>query len=280
MSLSTSHGWDKAGGGRQADTPPPPLPQSLPGRAAGVGLGGLVPSSTSDTPPSGLFVVDRHEARLKRLRRSVLTTARLQVEELEAGKTRHHAVMVTLTYRPGVEWCPYQITKYLKAVRQWCRRRGADARYLWVHELTKAGKTHYHVLFWLPKALQMPKADKQGWWPHGMTKTEAVRRSAVAYVAKYASKGTDDKLPKGCRLTGSGGLNEDSRSQRAWWACPGYVREWCEDYTLCPRRCPGGGWVAKASGDYLPAQFEVVCLWPLTVRRISETAGGAESLIR
>lgn len=176
--------------------------------------------------------------------------------------------MVTLTYRLEDDYCPLQITRYIKQVRQWFLRRGALVRYLWVHELTKAGKTHYHVLFWLPKRLQMPKADKRGWWPHGMTKTEAVRKNAVGYVAKYASKGTDDKVPKGARLCGSGGLSAVARHERAWWSCPGYVREWCPDYSERPRRAIGGGWVNHETGDFLPAQFEVVKRWPLTIKRI------------
>jgi len=113
----------------------------------------------------------------------------------------------------------------------------------------------------------MPKADKTGWWPHGMTKTEKVQRNAVGYVAKYASKGTDDKLPKGARLTGSGGLSLDGRLRRAWWMCPGYIRAWCPDYSDRPRRASGGGWLAKTTGDYLPSLFEVVRRYPLMVRR-------------
>lgn len=238
--------------------------------------GGLVHTSTSDTLPPQ-FIVDAHESRLKRLRRSVITSARLIQEQVDLETSeRHHAVMVTLTYRLEDDWCPLQITRYIKQVRQWFLRRGSTIRYLWVHELTKAGKTHYHVLFWLPRRLQMPKADKRGWWPHGMTRTEKVKHNAVAYVAKYASKGTDDAVPKGARLCGSGGLSAESRNERAWWACPAYIREWCPDYSDRPRRAQGGGWVNKGTGDFLPSQFEVVRRWPLTIRRIMATVSGEE----
>ena len=44
----------------------------------------------------------------------------------------------------------------------------------------------------------MPKADKQGWWRHGMTNTVPAR-SPVGYLCKYTSKGIDfdswGKLP-------------------------------------------------------------------------------------
>lgn len=248
-------------------------PLALP-QTEGLG-GGLVYTSTSVTRPD-TFTIDPHLARLKRLKRSVLTSARLIQSDVDQDKkSRHYSVMVTLTYRVDQDWTPLQITEYIAVVRAWFRRRGASLRYLWVHELTKAGKTHYHVLFWLPKRYQMPKADKRGWWNHGMTKTEKVRSNAVGYVVKYASKGTDDAVPKGARLTGSGGLTPDARAERAWWLAPGYVRAWCPYYLDRPRRAPGGGWLNKATGDWLAAQYEVICRWPLTVRRIVETAEGA-----
>ena len=231
--------------------------------------GGLVYTSTSITPNIE-FTVDPLISRLKRLKRSVITSARILQTEVENDKSeRHYSVMVTLTYSKDSDYRPKQITRYINSVREWFNRRNAKVRYLWVHELTKAGKTHYHVLFWLPKRLQMPKADKKGWWPHGMTKTEKVKHNAVGYVAKYASKGTGDNVPKHARLCGSGGLTGEGRAERAWWACPGYIREWCSSYSDRPRRAAGGGWVNKASGDYLPAQFVVVRRWPLTLRRVT-----------
>lgn len=108
-----------------------------------------------------------------------------------------------------------------------------------------------------------------------MTRTEKVKRNAVAYVAKYATKGSDDKLPPGARLNGSGGLSSDGRAQRAWWLSPAYVREWCEAWQDRPRRQAGGGWVNKATGDWLPAQFVIVRRWPLTLRRIDAMVAGA-----
>ena len=80
--------------------------------------------------------------------------------------------MVTLTYRDDVDWSPRQVSNYLKCVREWARRKAIFLHYVWVLELTKRGRPHYHVLFWLPKGVSMPKADKQGWWKHGMTRSE------------------------------------------------------------------------------------------------------------
>ena len=98
--------------------------------------------------------------------------------------------MVTLTYREDVEWSPRQVSGYLKCVREWARRKAIFLHYVWVLELTKRGRPHYHVLFWLPKGVSMPKADKQGWWKHGMTRSEWAH-SPVGYLCKYTSKGID-----------------------------------------------------------------------------------------
>ena len=95
--------------------------------------------------------------------------------------------MVTLTYREDVEWSPRQVSGYLKCVREWARRKDIFIHYVWVLELTKRGRPHYHVLFWLPKGVSMPKADKQGWWKHGMTRSEWAH-SPVGYLCKYTSK--------------------------------------------------------------------------------------------
>ena len=51
---------------------------------------------------------------------------------------------------------------FKKCVREWARRKDIFIHYVWVLELTKRGRPHYHVLFWLPKGVSMPKADKQG----------------------------------------------------------------------------------------------------------------------
>ena len=95
--------------------------------------------------------------------------------------------MVTLTYRDDVDWSPRQVSNYLKCVREWARRKAIFLHYVWVLELTKRGRPHYHVLFWLPRGISMPKADKQGWWRHGMTNTVPAR-SPVGYLCKYIKR--------------------------------------------------------------------------------------------
>src|SRR5690606_16986167 len=129
------------------------------------------------------------------------------------------------TYRPDAAWRPEHISQALAAWRK--EMRGRRLRYVWVLELTKAGKPHYHVMVWLPAGVLLEKPDRSGAWPHGMSRIEWAR-NAVGYLVKYASKGTDGiNLPRGARLFGVGGLNADSRLKRAWAMLPRYQRLRC-----------------------------------------------------
>jgi len=240
-------------------------------REAG-GAGGLVPSLTSDTRQSGgRYRLDPKAIRHKRLYRSVKTSARLHEQEMAASGFRFNAWFVTLTYAPGVEWEPLHITKALKAVRSWCARLNVPFRYVWVAEvqayrqLREGGHClHYHLLVFLPRHINLPKFDKRGWWPHGLTQTvKAVK--PVSYMAKYASKGCSCSVPKGARLHGCGGLSHASRWNRTWWLCPAYVRDYWPEPALRPIRAKGGGWLSKATGEFLPSLYAIISFNPLVV---------------
>lgn len=200
--------------------------------------------------------IDQQAMRLRRLKKNVITTARMHSRAMQ--NRQHHALMVTLTYRPGVDWQPEHVSEYIRRVRQWYKRKGHTVRYVWVLELTKAGRPHYHCLFWHPagRGLSMPKADRRGWWPHGMTRTERAR-NAVGYLAKYASKGSDDVMPKGARLYGVGGLSMAHRLERAWWNLPVTVRRWGFPADRW-RRASGGGWVCRATGEHRDPCWRVI----------------------
>lgn len=156
--------------------------------------------------------------------------------------------MLTATYRPEVEWSRRHISECLKNIRQWLKRRGVECRYVWVMELTKAGKEHYHIVIWLPHGHKLPKLDDAGWWPHGSTRMEWAR-CAVGYVSKYVSKGGDGiNLAKGSRMFGVGGLTGDALREARWWALPRWLRErvqWLGKAT--PRK--GGGWLDHCTGE-------------------------------
>ena len=218
---------------------------------------GLVYSSTSDTRTPQISV-DPRAARLSRLRRGVITGARLHTEQASAGGFRYTAAMLTLTYRDEAEWQPYHVAELMKHIRQWGKRRGFPMRYVWVMELTKAGRPHYHAIFWLPKGVMLPKPDKQGWWSHGMTRIERAR-NAIGYAAKYASKGVDSaaRFPGGARIHACGGLSKALANERAWWLSPAWVRKRWDVPAYQPRQCKGGGWISLATGEWCESPYLV-----------------------
>ena len=215
---------------------------------------GLVHIPTSETNLPDTIRINARDSRGKKLRHNVITSARLIAEGLQEGGFRYRAVMVTLTYRPEVQWFPRHVSEFLDRARKHLHRRfAAPLIYVWVHESTKAGRPHYHVVLFLPRGITLPKPDKQGWWPHGMTRIEWARK-AVGYIAKYASKGSDD-MPKGARCCGTGGMTPSQRQVRRWWRLPGRIRA-----TTVPeddvRRATGGGFVSRVTGERWEAEWE------------------------
>ena len=216
---------------------------------------GLVSILTSDTDYQ-LQLPCPEYLRLKRLQKSVRESAEVIQESLQNARVKYKAHMVTLTYRDDVDWSPRQVSNYLKCVREWARRKAIFLHYVWVLELTKRGRPHYHVLFWLPRGISMPKADKQGWWRHGMTNTVPAR-SPVGYLCKYTSKGIDfdswGKLPRGGRLYGHGGFTPFMRITRVWRLAPSWVRELIDEVDGV--RKVGCYWVNRVSGMGIRSPF-------------------------
>ncbi len=191
------------------------------GAMADAGGSGLVTFKTSDTA-GDVVEIDQVQCRLKRLRRSVTTAARL-FHHVLAGQGFKPA-MLTLTYRDVDGFRPRHISALLQRIRQWIERRRHVLRYVWVAELQRRGALHYHVLLWLPCGLTLPKPDKQGWWPHGSTRIEWAR-NAIGYLCKYVSKlDGQATLPKGARLHGSGGHDDFARQIRQWFNLPTWLK--------------------------------------------------------
>lgn len=229
---------------------------------------GLVSFSTSDKPLIAAaephrIVVDPQGSRLKKMRSGILTAAGLIVARLGASGQRWKPAMVDLTYADADAFDPRQLSGLMKHIREWAKRRGLPPLpYVWVLERgEKRGRLHYHLLIWLPKGVTLPKPDKQGWWPWGHTRIAWARR-AVGYLAKYATKGPRDGsgpfFPKGARIHGKGGLTAVERSQCAWWRAPAWVKQAWPRWEDQPRPAPGGGWVSRVLGDWLPSPWKLV----------------------
>jgi len=206
----------------------------------------------------GVVTLDTHAGRLSKMRRAVLTSCRLLDSDSRAGGGRYYSAFLTLTFRNSEEYSPECISDFIRHVRQWYSRRGVPFRYVWTAELTKRGCLHYHAVCWLPSGLTLPKPDKRGWWPWGMSRIERARH-AGAYIAKYVSKGGGEKgaYPKGARIHGAGGLSAFAADERRWWLCPSWVRDECSVADR-PFRAIGGGFVLRATGLLLDSPWVVV----------------------
>lgn len=213
----------------------------------------------------------RSQRRAMRCRHRTLTRARLLDEGIRKGGFRGRWLMVTGTYREDVNWHADHLSHLMHRMRQWFRRQGVDLRYVWVMELTKRGRPHYHILIWLPRHLMLPCPDKRGWWPHGMTRTE-VARNAVGYLAKYASKmseanwvgdfGDDGQTvvmrayPRHARICGGTVLKADFGREWRYWTAPRWARERVAELTDL-RRVPGG-YLVTDTGEFLPTPWQYI----------------------
>ncbi|MGX2085605.1 rolling circle replication-associated protein [Xanthomonas axonopodis] len=225
---------------------------------------GLVHSSTSDTRRVSM-TLDPNHVRSVRLKKSIITGARLHDQEAKKGAFRGAWYMLTTTYRNRSDCSARDISETLKRIRGFFNRAirlrfrsyRPRFRYLWVGELTKAGVPHYHVLIWIPRGIFIPKADRRGWWPHGHTKMEKAR-NAVGYLAKYASKFCPDMIaafPKGFRTHAIGGLDVESKRELRWWKAPKSARDVFGP--LADIRKALGGYVDKLTGEFWPSPWKV-----------------------
>lgn len=221
------------------------------------GFTGLVSFTTSDIQATRSYseriingsvaFIDPHRQRTAKCRKSLLNAARLVVKDMQSRKTRFKAAMYTLTYKNIEDWKPGHISEYIRHVRQYLAVRGHDTTGIWKTEIQERGAVHYHVIFWLPKGVSLPKPDKQGWWKHGMTKSEWLR-NGYGYVAKYISKDENKLMPKGARMFGLLGLSKDQKREIRWWNTPAYIREqWPIEHD--PVRAKGGGWMSRLTGE-------------------------------
>lgn len=204
------------------------------------------------------------EMRYARLRRNVGVAAKLHSVSITGGKRYYNLCMVTLTYQRDT-WESAHMSAYINHVRMWAARRFAQKlKYVWVAEMQGRGVIHYHVLFFLPKGITMPKADKQGWWPHGATRTERAV-APVNYVMKYASKlHTKKGFPKGARTYGIGGLDQAASRSRRWLNLPAFIKARASINDRWDRAM-GGGWLERSTGQIWPSEWGVCLVTKLKV---------------
>jgi len=195
--------------------------------------------------------------RIRRLKRSVWASGHLH-GIADVGKRPPVCWFVTLTYREIGDWRADHVSAAIERYRQWCRRSGVACRYTWVAELQKRGAMHYHLLAWLPVGVRMPQWDRMpdrkrdAFWGHGYTNTEKAR-AGVGYLMKYLSKlGGFHRFPKGARLYGVGGLDEQSRAVRSWYNLPEWIKAGFGVGEVMRRRC---GHLVRATGEILQSPY-------------------------
>jgi len=254
-----------AGEGRQAVGDGPcsadhnALPSGLVGKQTSDKLGLQSISFTA----SDQYEASRELARSARMRKLRLVVGHHAdtVRDLYAESgVRCQCIMVTLTYAPGAEYSPRQVTEYVRRMRAWLEQRNIAYAYEWVLEMQKRGAPHYHVLWWIPVGKKLPMPDsvtgrqRKRLWPWGLTRIE-LARSGPAYIVKYASKGDQGlPLPRGARLYGVGGFDSAKRLAQ-WRALPAYVRDRTEQGSTV-RRATGGGWLVRDSGEHIQSEWE------------------------
>lgn len=227
-----------------------------PGAPGAGGVSGLVTLKTSDTLIPQSLEIDTKQARLARMRRSLIWASDLIQRAL--GPLTYKPAMLTLTYRDVDGFCPRHVSELLNRIRGWLERRGRKLHYVWVAELQQRGALHYHIVIWLPKGLTLPKPDKQGWWPHGHTRIEWAR-NPIGYLIKYASKlDTKHELPKGARLHGSGGIDQTGKQIRRWVNLPTWLKS-IAGVNCAFVRIKGSGLVERATGVCMPSPWRVSC---------------------
>lgn len=255
---------------------------TAPASAASVAGAGLVPVSTKGTlafPPipegvpvpiwwsENVITIDRQMARVTRLRKGVGIAAKALHN---AAGHRARKIMTTLTYRgDNRTWAANHINAYIRCVKQWyVRLTGKKLPYVWVAELQERGVIHYHCVFWLDRGVTMPKADKRGWWPHGMSKTE-VAKKPIGYLMSYLSKietKNVSEFPHGARIYGIGGLDKSARDCKRWVLWPAYLQGNSE-VGQCFKPAKGGGFVDHSTGEFFSAEY-------------APTGGGYRSYVR
>lgn len=234
------------------------------------------------------ILVGRHR-RFNRMKRTLSAFFRFTSEEVQAGNPfkpkyancrnapgQFTPAMVTLTYPDNSHWRPDHITAFVKHCREYAKRKwGERLRYAWVAEETKRGVVHYHVVLWLPRNSKLPKPDEQGWWPHGHSKIEAVRKGVYGYLLKYISKGvqgtglgvhsfSESGKRQTPRMFSHGGLNPRDREFLQHQMLPAYVKDIFGGIPFGQKiRRVKGGW--ECGKVWVKGNWE--CMWSALERR-------------
>jgi hypothetical protein len=185
------------------------------------------------------------EVRMRRMKHRLKTWVRASPEGLDY-------IVVDLTYAPEHSWRPLHISGFLAVVKKHLGKKLKG--YSWVAEMQKRGAVHYHVVLAVEKGVKIPKPDKEGWWPYGMTRVRK-KKKPMGYLMDYVRKVRQKQgYPKGIRIFAvvwfQWAADGDSRFLLSLWSLPGWLLGCIDQFTAIleralPHRWPGGWWCWK-----------------------------------
>ena len=192
------------------------------------------------------FAIDSRKLRIRRCQKRVHAWASALNEVIKLVGVKYRMMMVRLSYAPGYDWQPLQISHLITKVRY---ELGDDLiAYAWVAELQERGAVHYHLLMIVKKGTDIPYFDDAAWWIYGSTHHCTAR--SPFYICSYTAKENYQKFgvfPKGLRMyaiwIAPGIVSSSARRLLRLTALPSWVAKIAravEDFMV--KRHLGGGW--------------------------------------
>jgi len=225
----------------------------------------LDPYKTNQARHREIIEIDVYSSRVRKLQKAVRNSAHIldSAAHTDEQNVRWRRLFLTLTYRDDGMWKPDQMTLFSQRVRDWFKRecQGTRMRMVWVMELTKRGRPHYHCMIWVRARDYFPNPYKAGWWPYGFAHVLSSKvhiNRPVAYMAKYASKFTTEQakhVPKGARLYGVNGATEEGKRVIRWWRAPVFARDALGG--AADIRKVTGGYLNRTTGEFLASEWKV-----------------------
>jgi len=173
-------------------------------------------------------------------------------EQSRYAKLNHlKAVAVTLTYSDRNEYSKKNITAFINNLRRILKNYGCSFPYVWTLEY--ASHLHYHLILWLPRDFILEKKRLSTLWKWGSTWIESCK-SPIGW-GRYISKfDCLEKLPRGARSFGSGGLDKVGRTAVARAGLPQWlIKLLPKDEYAVP--CSGGGRVNPSTGEIFRSPY-------------------------
>ncbi|WP_199099479.1 hypothetical protein [Dyella sp. ASV21] len=228
----------------------------------------LDPYKTKGAPLREIIEIDVYSSRVRKLQKAVRNSAHIldAAAHTDEQNVRWRRLFVTLTYAQDDAWQAGHVGDFRRHVRDWFKRNcnGTRMRMVWVMELTKRGRPHYHCMIWVRARDYFPNPHKAGWWPHGFAHVLSSKvhiNRPVAYMAKYASKFIAEQakhVPKGARLYGVCGPTDEGKRVIRWWRAPMFARETFGG--AADIRKVTGGYLNRVTGEFLASEWKVTVL--------------------